>query len=58
MKIEFTGFEEIKLNKEDVVKYKSQKNVQRQKERRGGYDYVIYATDQDLDWPKGQSILT
>jgi hypothetical protein len=37
------------LSAEQIKMYKSQKNVTRQREVTGGYDYVVYATDQDLD---------
>lgn len=41
-----------KLSKLDANQqryYDKQTNVSRGKEQSGGYEYVIYATDQDLD---------
>lgn len=37
------------LTATDLKIYKAQKGVQRRREFSGGYDYIIYATDQDLD---------
>lgn len=38
-----------KLSTEQVKKYNGQKNVTRNRESKGGYEYIVYATDQDLD---------
>lgn len=47
--------EEIKIDTKHMSEYKEQKNVKRNKEVRGGYENIIIASDQDLDWPSGQS---
>ena len=33
----------------DLEKYKSQKNVRRLQEHEGGFEKIVFATDQDLD---------
>ena len=38
-----------KLNQVEQSYYKSQSNVVRRKEQNGGYEYVVFGTDQDLD---------
>ena len=39
-----------KINNIDVNKYRSQNCVRRSKVINGGFDYIVYATDQD--WPE------
>lgn len=41
---------EIKeIGKEELKKYGEQKNITRNREVFGGYDRIVFATDQDLD---------
>lgn len=41
--------EKIKATDVDMVKYKNQHNVRRSTEVCGGYDKIVFATDEDLD---------
>ena len=38
-----------KLTKVDMAKYKAQKGVRRLREAKGGFEHIVFATDQDLD---------
>lgn len=53
----------MKINKlktitdEQLSAYKNNPNIRRRKVLKSGYQYIVYATDQDLDWPFGVSII-
>ena len=47
-----------KINNIDFNKYKSQSFVRRSKVINGGFDYIVYATDQDLDGYHIRGLLT
>lgn len=36
-----------KINNVNIMVYKNQKNVRRSKEIKGGFEKIVYATDQD-----------
>lgn len=38
----------IPLSDVDKVKYRNQKNVRRIRESKGGFEHIVFATDQDL----------
>lgn len=38
-----------KINVDQLKQYNNQKKVRRNRESKGGYEYIVYATDQDLD---------
>jgi hypothetical protein len=41
--------EKIKIKDVDLTKYKNQNTVRRSKEIKGGYEKIVFASDQDLD---------
>lgn len=47
-----------KINNVNLDHYKSQSNVRRSKIAEGGFDYIVYATDQDLDGYHIRGLLT
>jgi len=54
MKYNIKKIEKIeKLSDADLTAYKANPLVRRKRENNGGYDMIVYASDQDLDWPFG-----
>jgi len=41
--------QKIQMTTQMKVSYKGQQNVRRLRESKGGYEQIIFATDQDLD---------
>ena len=47
-----------KLSDVDLAKYRSQTRVRRIRESRGGFEHIVFATDQDLDGIHIRGLLT